>query len=255
MRIVFLYAFLVFACCFTKAQPNIVFPTIEVKENDQFSVDLSVVNFSNIVGVQFSLQWDPSVIQFISAGGVNLPDASEPFGQTYVDSGTLTFLWITADISTGITLDSGQVIFSVNFQAVGNDGDSTQIAITNTPTPILVLNNTGVNVGLTYEGGIIRIDNSVSTRNALSNKTLDLVAFPTNTRNILNIQVDIPDFMNSSIAIYSIGGVKVFTSHWLLHPGLNSTSVNVGNFLSNGIYFLVLDTDSGFRTTRFIVNK
>jgi len=255
MRIVFLYVCLVFAFGLAKAQPNILFPTIDVKENDQFAVDLSVVNFNNVVGVQFSLQWDPAVIKFISAGGVNLPDASEPFGQAYVDSGTLTFLWITADISTGITLDSAQAIFTVNFQAVGHDGDSTQIAITSTPTPIMVLNNAGVNIGLTYEGGIIRIDNAVNIRNALSHEVFNLIAFPTSTQDILNIRVDSHDFINSSLSIFSVEGLRVFTSSWLLYPGLNSKSVDVGNLLPSGMFFLLLETASGFGTTRFIVNK
>ena len=240
---------------FAGAQPNIVFPNLDVKEGDQFSVGLPVDNFNNIVGVQFSMQWNPEVIQFVSAGGVNLPNASEPFGEAFVDSGTLTFLWVTADISTGITLDSGQILFTVHFQTVGTVGDSTQLAITNYPTPVLVLNNSGANVGLTHEGGLIRIEEPISTNNPVENSPVYLSVYPTYTQEQLNIELNTDFYVHSSVAIYSLSGHLVFSEPWLLLPGNNLWSLNIESKLPNGMYAVVIDTGKGLKSSRFVLSR
>lgn len=240
---------------FAGAQPNVVFPNLDVEEGEHFAVELPVQNFNNIVGIQFSLHWNPHVIQFISAGGVNLPNASEPFGENFVDSGVLTFLWITADITTGVTLDSGQSIFTVQFQAVGTKGDSTILAIANTPTPILVLNNTGTNVGLTHEGGLIKIDEPLSAINQNPREQFYFTLYPTTTHGPLNLQVNVQDYISSKVSIYSLSGVYYFAEPWLLSPGKNVLSLNVGHRLPNGMYALVIDTGQGLKSSRFVVSR
>jgi hypothetical protein len=240
---------------FAGAQPNVVFPNLDVKEGDQFTVGLPVQNFNNIVGVQFSLQWNPDVIQFVSAGGVNLPNASEPFGETFVDSGILTFLWITADITTGITLDSGQTIFTVQFKAVGTQGDSTILAITSTPTPIVVLNNTGTNVGLTHEGGLIKIDEPLSSINQNPGEQFYFSLYPTTTHGPLNLEANAQNYISSKVSIYSLSGVCFFAEPWLLSPGKNVLSLNIGHRLPNGIYTFVIDTGQVLKSTRFVISR
>ena len=99
------------------------------------TVSLSASGFTGVFGFSFSLQWDPSVVQFSSLDNLAaLPGfTSGDFNTSQTGSGRLGVLWDDDDLS-GESLANGSKLFDVNFTTVGSDGTSTTIAFGNTPT-------------------------------------------------------------------------------------------------------------------------
>jgi hypothetical protein len=101
------------------------------------TVDLSVGGFENVTSAQFTVNWDPSVASFSSVGDFNLRGLSGgDFGtpeDSEISDGTLTMVWSDPE-ATGVTLEDGTVVFSVELSAVGSARDSTGVVFGDDPT-------------------------------------------------------------------------------------------------------------------------
>ena len=113
---------------------------------DEICVSVSVTNFTEILGVQFTLDYDPALLQYSKLQNLNnalgLFDVfkDQNFGlpgQGAVPLGKVTFLW-TAPGANPVTSEDGTVLFEVCFRVISGTGANANIQLSNTPTNILV---------------------------------------------------------------------------------------------------------------------
>ena len=113
--------------------------SLDCTGGQMITVPVSMANGTNITACQFTLQWDPSVLQFIPGSGelqgaFTTPSISPSFGETQIATGKLTFGWID---NPGVTTGAGgTVMFTVKFNVLTIS--STTIDIVGSPTPIKV---------------------------------------------------------------------------------------------------------------------
>ncbi len=91
-----------------------------------FSIDITALNFDSLGSLQFSLGWDPAILQYASVNNFNpaLQLAMTNFGTVSVGSGFISFSWTTSGL-TGTTIPNGAVLFTLNFNVTGgNSGNS-----------------------------------------------------------------------------------------------------------------------------------
>ncbi len=116
---------------------------------DNICVDVAVSDFDLIQGFQYTISYDPSVLQFTGASGFNLVDLSTGnFGD--VSPGVLTVSWNDVSSGSGVTVADGTVIFQICFNVVGAGGTSSSISVTSSPTAAEAYNagSPGTNIGL-----------------------------------------------------------------------------------------------------------
>ncbi len=122
------------------------------------AVSISVSAFTDVYGAQFTLQWNPDIIAYVSTGDYNLPGLTAGnFGANGVTNGMLTFAW-DDPVGTGITVDDETTIFTIAFKAVGDIDENTSISFTDNPTPKEVVVNLS-SVGFIADNGNIAITN------------------------------------------------------------------------------------------------
>ncbi|MEM1320751.1 MAG: cohesin domain-containing protein [Bacteroidota bacterium] len=104
---------------------------------DQVCLDVSVNNFNSISGLQYTMNWDDTVLEFDT---ILLPDplTLSPLNlitnfNTGIASDILTFQWNSA--GTGVDLANGTVIYQVCFNVIGAGGTSSPVDFIDTPTP------------------------------------------------------------------------------------------------------------------------
>jgi len=99
-----------------------------------FSMNISVLNFNQIAGLQFSAAWDTALVEFVSVSNLNttLNLDNSHVGTGFTDIGELSFSW-TGSLN-GSTLNDGSVLFTVNFILKGNSPAT--ISFTDNPTPV-----------------------------------------------------------------------------------------------------------------------
>lgn len=104
----------------------------------ELTVGVTTDSFSEVTGTQFTLAWDPSVLQFVSTGSYQgeLSIGAGNFGtpaDASINEGTLTFVWDDPD-ATGKTVADGTTLFTITFATVGTGGDETAISFSDDPT-------------------------------------------------------------------------------------------------------------------------
>ncbi|GJM35368.1 MAG: hypothetical protein DHS20C18_43690 [Saprospiraceae bacterium] len=119
-----------------------------VTSGSQICMGLTVSEFTEIIGMQFSINYDPNVLQFVSVGGFNLSGLSEaqfgtPTGTNMTVPGVITLAWVDNTLA-GVTVPDGGEIFEVCFNVIGTG--NTTVNITGSPTSIEVTDSDEQNV-------------------------------------------------------------------------------------------------------------
>ena len=97
---------------FGKQEKNSAVPAT----NSQVYFPVRVSNFKDVTGVQFTLEWDPTLLRFIAVKDFNLPDLRNGnYGMQQSSLGRVTFVWYDRS-SSGVSLVDGSNIFRVQFE-------------------------------------------------------------------------------------------------------------------------------------------
>lgn len=150
------------------AQPTIFASQIDVDPNGIAEVKVMARDFDAIIGLQFAVEWDESVIEFITAKDFSLPLAgSNNFNIS--DSGRLRIRW-NGDAHN---IDDNAVLFTIEFKVIGNPNDFTSVHFRDDPNPnstpfvIEAIDANSSIINLTFEDGSVSINGPMSNTNAL----------------------------------------------------------------------------------------
>ncbi|MFM7090497.1 MAG: hypothetical protein ACKOZZ_06785 [Bacteroidota bacterium] len=103
---------------------------------DVYRADIQVSNFKFIVGTQFNVAWDSTLLSLDSVGNFGLPlKLDDHFGLVSKSKGVLSFQWFDESFK-GITLLDKKVLFSLYFKVKGLRGLKSPITFVDTPTNI-----------------------------------------------------------------------------------------------------------------------
>ena len=112
----------------------------EAKPGAAVCVPIRVKGFINLLAMQYTLAWDPAVLEFAGVDKPGLPYLDQAdFGYNRVKDGLLPFVWIN-DALQPTTIPDESIIYEVCFQAAGKAGQSTSIRLVQQPTPFEVVN-------------------------------------------------------------------------------------------------------------------
>lgn len=115
----------------------------------QTCVGYSVSGFDDILGLQFSVNWDPSQLRFVSVNSTDqLPNLGPgSFGRPDflggVQPGQMTVQWLSPAIinAQGISLADDTEIFKICYDVIGECETTTEIVLSNEPTEIQITND------------------------------------------------------------------------------------------------------------------
>ena len=147
--------------------PKFSFSSADPCTNEEFCIDVTVEDFTDLTSVKFPVKWDPGIIEFVRVDGLNLGRlTADDFDDSRVDEGLLLLNWEFDDCETAesaVTLSDSVVIFQICFRAISSYGATTNVEIINDadftedPTPIDV-KRLGVctqNIGLRLGPGVV----------------------------------------------------------------------------------------------------
>lgn len=146
------------------AQPSFILSDESPDQGDNFCMDMTVEDFTNIVSFQFSISFDPAILDFDQVTNFNLAGLNgASFDLTDADNGVITVSWegeSCTPSAIGTTVPDGTRIFSICFDAIGGFGATTSVEITNDPIPIQVTRNNScpANIGLIPRSGFVSTD-------------------------------------------------------------------------------------------------
>lgn len=155
------------------AQPGLQFPDREVVCGETLTLPITVTDFTDIQGIQFSVNWDISDLSFVSSEATTslTTVGSATFNTGNIATGQLSFIWFTNNTANAPTLVDGDTIGLVTFTVSGNDFATTDVAFSDTPVFIeATRNNAPIPVNITA-GSLTLIDNTLPTLTCPTNQT------------------------------------------------------------------------------------
>ena len=183
-----------------------------VKPDSIICIPVEVTNFGVLTKVQFSLNWNPSVLNFVSVNptgnlaGLDIND----FTLSLSNLGIISFTWNSPN-PQGVTLTNGTAIFELCLKAVGDRLSCTKVDISSAPLPFVVNSalTGGDNLSLNPLHGEICIADALAIDAVFTN------------------QPTCSDAQDGSIEIIVSGGNSTYNYSWSNGP-LNAVSTNLG---------------------------
>ena len=126
----------------------------------QICVPVTVDNFVNVQSFQFSINWDPSILEFASVNYVGISQNDVvivPNGNNYL---TTSFFFIGA--TPGLTLTDGETVFEICFNALGPVGSSSFVDINGDVTIIDIFDGDGNQMGINVNNGSVTVVNQAT---------------------------------------------------------------------------------------------
>jgi len=139
-------------------QPTIIAESASANPGTTVCLDFTVLDFDDITGMEYTIAWEPTVMQFTGIQGLNLTNLSMSNFQT-AQAGSLGVLGLDWSNPMGVNVPDGVSIFTACFNLIGDPGDCTDIVFDDAPWPIVI--NTATpnagNVGLNGQPGEVCI--------------------------------------------------------------------------------------------------
>ncbi len=243
------------------AQPTIFVEDKNILPQESFYVDVKVNEFPVLSGMQFSVNWENSILSFDSVEIENvtaLPSYSiGSFNITNTNNGFLATAW-TDPAATGIAVEDGTTFFRIHFTHIGQIGDSTQISITDMPlAKEFISEDAGMQIfEPTVENGTIIVLNPTSTTNPLGIPN-QLFKLGQNEPNPFSLHTKIPvevfESTELTLEIYDTKGIIVYTEWSIYPPGVHTIGLAAEKFPAAGVYYYKLKSKDFFITNRMIL--
>lgn len=228
-------------------------PNLEVDPDATFNLDLQVEDFEMITGLQFSVNWDPNVLEFVNVDNFGLPGMTTDgnFGMMQVDEGILRFAWYQQEL-TGVTLADMSSIFSVWFKVVGNPNSNTQVTISNEPIVVEVVSTSGM-IPFNIQNGTVTVMGTNAANETLSTDFVLFQNSPNPFSDMTYIRFDLNKSTQTHLSIYDQTGRVVYTESNFLSAGSHAIPIERNLFQSAGTYVYTLQTANGTATRQLIV--
>lgn len=225
------------------AQTSLSIPDQDINCGQQITVPITVTDFNNMIGLQFSLQWDPAQLDYTGQTAISEYNNSSFFNTQNTAGGALGFAWFNS--GNPITRMDGDSIIFVNFTVIGNNFMTSTINFVSTPTMIegtQNINNQVValpSLGVS-SGSMTLVDTEKPTVDCPSDKTATTVSGST-TVAVNNLTPQVSDNCGIAAITYSLTGATVKldsgdASGELFNIGVTIVSYRVSDFTGNDTF-------------------
>ena len=200
-------------------------------------------NFKNIAGGQFTIDFDPTALEFQKIDGNNSIELGEQnFGKTQVDNGFILCSWNT---SASQNLKSNEEFFEITFTAKkdGRLSDFLTINSKKLTAEVYVENGNDFNFWNTELNFENEPSNAVANRFSISpNPFSEKTTFSFSLENAGLVELE----------IYDTNGRLVFSLLKNMPEGRNQMEIQRSNFPIKGIYFYKIKTDNQLNSGKLI---
>ncbi len=227
--------FLSFLCTLNLAFANNECFTLQVSSEtasvgDTVEVDIVVTGFDDIVGMQYTIEWNTNDLEFIGVTNTGLLGLSNYGPQQPETAGYMTVSWIDNSVM-GVTLADGSVIYGVSFKVLSEGTTPIDFATGPTPPEFVVLPSETLSNFSLLGGQISTAGNPASIDEAC---------------------VNITSCVSGSSTIISPtvgGGASPYTYVWSGPNNFVSTSTDLTGLSTSGTYSLTVTDSNGNETT------
>lgn len=218
-----LSVFILLQSCVLFTQDLLLNPSYEYGfQGDTVTVRFHSSNFEDIGSLQFTLNWDPAIIQYLDISSEHL--GSIGVNANEIDQGLLRISWF--GLSEALTIPEEDPVFEIQFLAIGDPGAISSIFISGDPLFIEVLRMVDGSpeiVGINSTPGNVEI----------------LEDFLLVIENVVDATCQNAD---GEVSIAVSGGLSPYTFSWTGPNGFTETIEDVNQLVGGSYEVIVLDS-------------
>lgn len=140
-----------------KAQVHLYVDDVDGGVGNQIIVPVRADNFTNLISMQGSIHFDPTVVSYTAVEQLGVPGLSVGnFGTTQASSGTVTFSWFDGNLS-GESVSNGSVIFALRFTIIGSPSENSLVWLNDSPTLLEFVDNGFTTLTHSTDSGLITV--------------------------------------------------------------------------------------------------
>ncbi len=212
---------------------------MNVSTGSTIVIPIKVKDFNQISGYQYTLNWNPAVLELQNMNNVALENY---FGNQQANAGKLAVMWST-ELASGITLNDGTTLFELVLKVIGNQGDLADIKLNSSLTRSEGFNWQLNSLNPEFELTSPLVINSAIGIEEQENQGYCLDQnYPNPFTLSTEISFRIPTAQKVEFTIYNTIGEKVYSTSAIYPAGRNKLVWNGNNVqqkqLSNGTYFI-----------------
>ncbi len=220
---------------------SLYFEDQQVEPATMVSIDVNVADFNSIVGMQFSINWNPDVLEFNEVENFGIEDITleANFGLDSAGVGRLGFLWIDNTLA-GVDLPDSSTLFSIKFMVIGDPNSTCQMIFSDMPT-LIEFSDVDDVIETELIGATITVmePNSLFYNSAPDQiKVIDCYPNPFSARTSLEFQLATSDQL--TILIKDAKGKLIYSQQDFFQAGKHQVIFNKDLFPAGGIYFYEL---------------
>ena len=193
--------------------------------SNEIRIPIKVKNFKDLLGMQFTISFDASVLNWQGLG--NNPLGLET-GTTHANEGSVSFIWVDAKNEIK-TLEDGSVLFELVFKRTGKEAIGNTLTLDGSIAAIAAYDKDYNLYGIVMKPSLINItDIAKETWVAAPNPVTDgMIRVQMNLKDKKTIVFRLSDNAGRVLLVKQVEGVK----------GSNNINLNKGN-IPSGTYFL-----------------
>lgn len=206
---------------------------------EEIEVPIIAKDLKGIKGMQFTISYDPAVLEFLNIKSEQVDISEKNFGITHLESGSIT---ASLDLSENI---EGDNLFAISFKSL-SPGSIRQVLNINsslTPAEAYTQYDETIGVNLDFNFGA-KPDNSISAE-LFQNE-------PNPFDNSTQIRFYIPDDQETSLSIFSLDGLLVKEYKQIYSKGEHSVNLTNDDFPAAGTYYYQLKSKYNTVTKKMI---
>ncbi len=212
----------------------------------ELTIPVKAKDFKNITGYQFTLSWNPEVLELL---GVNNKSLSGYYGTQKASEGFLTTAWDN-EMVKGVSLNDDETVFELKFKVIGENGSFSEIKIGSEMTASEAYNENLDLLEIKPVNGMVKVGDNAGANRFHPSQGWNLSVVPNPFTNSTQIIFELPKDETVTISIYDVTGREVWRTAGTYSAGRNSVEWEgddgSGNRLSSGLYQVRMTAGNDF---------
>ncbi len=221
----------------------------EAELGDTVTTEVKVEAFNDILSVQFSLNWDSTVLRLLSVQDFGIADITESQHFFSPSGSALVFAWFDNAVA-GVALPDSSVLFSVSYKVISPQ-DTASIIFSDEPTFIEVGSASSGLLSVTTFPGIVTVEStSTFTTNPLADKINLYQNFPNPFKDATFVTVHFKWSMEADLLVFDATGKILLHEKGNFPSGNYVWKIDRSNLEAVGIYYYQVRTAEGTVTRK-----
>jgi hypothetical protein len=202
-------------------------------------VPVRAKNFKRISGIQFTVQWDATMLSFSSVdndgGALTVND-----GETKITEGMLSVQWTDPDYGA-TTLGDNSILFYINYKVIGSVGQTSAVAVTPAMAIIEVVDSDLNLLPYSLNNGSVRIETATEIGEMKGIEAPEISVIPNPFGENTNLNFTLNNETGIKIEVYNELGQLTESHEGHFEAGRHH--LEMGNNWSAGVYFIKFTAD------------